>query len=73
MNRVWTYARGDYNAPHRWRLRLGSDEYGRRTIVAPIPFAGYVVVAFWTCRCWFCEASRAQTAADQDALLGEAS
>jgi hypothetical protein len=41
---------------------FASDEYGRRTIVLPVPFSGYVVIAFWTCHCVDCEGAREQTA-----------
>lgn len=30
---------------------MGEDEYGYRTLVLPIPFAGQLVVALWFCGC----------------------
>ncbi len=36
--RVWTYSRESWDPKHRWIPVRGSDEYGRLTIVLPIPF-----------------------------------
>lgn len=60
-DRTWTYSRETWCPPHRWLPYFGGDEYGRRTIVLPIPFGGYLVWAFWTCSCAFCDEVRAQT------------
>lgn len=46
--RVWTYAPSDYSG----RLpRLGSDEWGRWTVVVPLPWT-VVVVALWNSCDW---------------------
>jgi hypothetical protein len=44
-----------------WWPMLASDEYGRRTLVLTLPGFGAVVFALRTCRCEFCEQSRAET------------
>lgn len=55
MKRVWYYDRASRqptaedptwrSSPWPW---FGDDEYGRKTIVLPIPFHGQLVWAFWT-------------------------
>ena len=62
MSRLWTYSRDIWDPPYRWVPYRGSDEYGRLTIVLPIPLGGYLVWAYRTCHCDFCNDSRAQTA-----------
>lgn len=57
-DRVWLYARGTWAG----RLpSLGGDEYGRRTLVLPIPFGPVLVIAYRTCRCAECDEVREQT------------
>ncbi len=58
--RFWTYSREGWTPDHRFLPYLGSDEYGRRTLVLPIPFSGYLVIAYRTCRCSDCDTVRAQ-------------
>lgn len=55
--RVWTYPKGGWSGH---LPMLGGDEYGRRTLVLPIPFGPTVVVALYTCHCEDCEYMRAQ-------------
>jgi hypothetical protein len=62
MGRFWTYSRESWTPKHRWLPYRGSDEYGRLTIVLPIPFNGYLVVAYRTCHCSDCDLAREQTA-----------
>lgn len=62
MSRFWTYTRESWMPEYRWRPYQGADEYGRRTLVLPIPFGGYLVVAYWTCHCFDCTEMREQTA-----------
>lgn len=50
-SRFWTYTRESTDPKHRWIPWLGSDEWGRRTLVLPIPFAGYLVTALWWSAC----------------------
>ena len=59
--RAWTYAREEWDPPKRWLPYRGGDEHGRRTIVLPIPFGGYAVVAYRTCHCRDCVVTRLQT------------
>lgn len=53
-SRWWYYdraSRRDSNDPtwrSRWWPWFGNEEYGRKTVVLPIPFHGEVVFAFWT-------------------------
>lgn len=56
--RFWTYRRDRWDPPHRWLPYLGSDEWHRRTVVLPIPFSGYLVIALWrfTCEDPYCMA-----------------
>lgn len=60
-SRLWTYSRDEWQPEHRWLLYWGGDEYGRKTIVLPIPFAGYLVWAYRTCHCRWCVVARLQT------------
>jgi hypothetical protein len=55
QNRFWYYDRASRQPTAddpTWRSRrwpwFGGDEYGRKTIVIPIPFHGEFVWAFWT-------------------------
>jgi len=64
--RFWSYPRDRWEPKYRWVPYRGADEYGRLTIVVPIPFGGYLVWAFWTCRCAECDDERAQTAEAQE-------
>lgn len=57
-SRVWFYERGQWKGK---RPRLSSDEYGRRTLVLPIPFGPTAIIALYTCRCADCDESREQT------------
>lgn len=64
MKRLWWYGYGDW-LPRRWNWvlpHLGADEYGRRTLVQHVPPFGFLVWAFWTCRCEDCDEVRAETA-----------
>lgn len=51
--RAWSYDWGQYKDSPRfpwWEglaFSLGSDEYARTTIVIPIPFWKYLVIALW--------------------------
>jgi hypothetical protein len=61
VSRVWFYR------PQWWFQRwspiwTSSDEYGRRTLVIGWCVTGQIVIAYRTCYCDFCEASREQTA-----------
>jgi hypothetical protein len=60
MKRFWRYRYGEWGTYwyHYLIPEFGSDEFGRRTIVVHIPFAGFLVWAFQTCRCEDCEAVR---------------
>lgn len=58
QGRVWTYAAGQWNGRG---MRLGDDEYGRRTLVLRLPGHRAIVWAFWTCRCVECDESRRET------------
>lgn len=64
MSRVWYYPKGgwyDYPAFPRWRRwvpEMHEDEYGRRTLVLPVPLAGNVVFALWKCKDPECKLAR---------------
>ena len=45
VKRFWTYPRYDYEPPRRWLPSIGGDEHDQWTIVLPIPFAGWLVIA----------------------------
>lgn len=60
--RFWTYSREGWSPDHRWRPYRGGDEWGRNTVVLPIPFGGYLVIAYRTCKCLDCDEMREQTA-----------
>lgn len=62
--RVWRYSYRDWQ-PRWWYYLLpyrGGDELGRRTLVFHVPLFGFVVVAYWMCRCGDCDEVRRQTA-----------
>lgn len=62
--RIWRYRYGDWS-PAWWRYLIpyiGGDEWGRRTVVIHTPPIGFLVIAYWTCRCSDCDDIRAQTA-----------
>jgi len=63
-SRVWFYHPRTWD-PSWWNKAgvpfLGSDEWGRRTIVWGFGFIGYVVWAYRTCWCQECHAAREQT------------
>lgn len=59
----WTYSRKGW-VP-RWWNRLGvpevqacGDEWGYHCVVWGTMFTGYVVFAWWRCRCWDCVSTR---------------
>jgi hypothetical protein len=52
--RVWTYKRSSWSG---WP-QIGSDEYGRRTLVLGVPLLGALVIALFNCRCEDCMATR---------------
>lgn len=57
MKRFWRYRYGEWGAHwyHYLIPEFGlNDEFGRRTVVVHVPFAGFLVWAFWTCRCEDC-------------------
>lgn len=56
-DRLWIYGKGGWDG--RWPS-LGSDEYGRRTLVLPLPRERALVWAYWTCRCSDCDDARTQ-------------
>ena len=62
--RVWRYRYGTW-APRWWQWILpavyrGGDEFGRHTLIVHVPAVGFVVWAFWTCRCDECDESRVE-------------
>lgn len=65
--RFWRYPLdGSWEPRFRWLPTLGSDEFGRRTIVVPVPFVGWLVCAYRICPCPECAEIRNQTARWQD-------
>lgn len=64
-SRVWTYSRQAWTPGgwERWGWPYrGGDEWGRRTVVVGLWFVGYLVVAYWTCRCEDCDEARRESA-----------
>jgi hypothetical protein len=63
MNRFWRYKYGSW-LPEWYRYIFpdlrGTDEFGRRTMVIHVPLVGFLVWAYWTCRCEDCEIVRTQ-------------
>lgn len=67
--RLWWYTKESRQRlpddPPDWRSSrlpwFAGDEYGRKTLVLPIPFSGEVVWAFWTWTDEDCDESRRQT------------
>lgn len=60
--RFWYYSYKRWS-PRWWQWVLpmfSSDEYGRRTIVQHVPPFGFLAVAYWTCKCEFCDQARAE-------------
>lgn len=55
-NRYWFYGKDEWEPDHRWRPERGGDEWCRHTIVLPVPFKGYIVIALWECRDKDCDA-----------------
>lgn len=51
---AWVYERDTWDPKYRWVPYLGNDEWGWKTLVLPVPFGGYLVLAFWKCRCDMC-------------------
>lgn len=67
--RIWTYPKGEWQPNHWWHYFLpqifkGGSEWGQHTIVQRVPFVGWVVVAWWMCRCEECKDSRRRTMSD---------
>lgn len=52
--RFWKYSRESWEPLFRWFPYFGGDEWGRKTIVLPIPFSGYLVFAYRSCHCEEC-------------------
>lgn len=58
MKRFWTYPWGDWKSYpswpwySHWLPGRGSDEFGRTTVVLPIPFKAHLVVALWNSCDW---------------------
>ena len=48
--RIWTYSREQWKPDHRWVPVFASDENGHLTVVLPVPFGGYVVIAYRKCK-----------------------
>lgn len=63
VGRLWWEGYRDWQ-PHWihyiWPER-GADEFGRRTVVFPVPGFGWLVWAYRTCHCEDCDDLRAQT------------
>lgn len=67
---IWFYSARNWKP--RWYHRLGvpmfggGDEYGRLTVVVGFMAIGYMVVAYWRCRCDDCVESRLYQAQIQE-------
>lgn len=56
ISRFWWYRYNGWT-PVWWQYVVpgfGSDEYGRRTLVVHVPFAGFLVWAYKECHCEDC-------------------
>jgi hypothetical protein len=57
ISRFWRYRYGSWQ-PQWYRYLIpdfrGSDELGRRTVVFHVPFVGFLVWAYRTCKCEDC-------------------
>lgn len=65
MKRFRRYSYGKW-CPRWWwyivpRVYLCGSEYGQHTVVIHIPPMGFIVWAFWTCKCRFCSEIREAT------------
>lgn len=47
VKRAWIYPRNEWLPRRRWLPGLGGDEHDQLTVVLPIPFGGWLILALW--------------------------